>query len=99
MHRGFWLTDEQFSLIKPYLPFRSADRQREDDQRMISGIIHILQSGCRSRDCPAEYGTICLPNWRRLKDFRRIAIRYDKNAVNDMTALGLPTLTCYWGFE
>ena len=56
MARGFWLTDDQFSLIKPYLPFRAAGRRREDDRRMISGIIHVLQSGCRWRDCPAEYG-------------------------------------------
>jgi len=56
MKRGFWLTDEQFSLIKPYLPFRAAGKRREDDLRIISGIIHVLQSGCRWRDCPAEYG-------------------------------------------
>lgn len=23
---------------------------------MISGIVHVLKSGCRWRDCPAEYG-------------------------------------------
>ena len=32
----------------------------------------------------------------RLKDFRRIATRYDKNAVNYMAALCLAALICYW---
>src|ERR1700755_3311263 len=29
---------------------------RDDDRRIISGIIHMLQSGARWRDCPREYG-------------------------------------------
>ncbi len=32
----------------------------------------------------------------RLKDFRRIATRYDKNAINFMAALCLAALICYW---
>jgi len=32
----------------------------------------------------------------RLKDFRRIATRYDKNANNFMAALCLAALICYW---
>lgn len=32
----------------------------------------------------------------RLKDFRRIATRYDKNADNFMAALCLAALVCYW---
>jgi transposase len=27
-----------------------------DDHRVISGIVHMLQSGARWRDCPPEYG-------------------------------------------
>ena len=46
----------QFELIKPHLPYRAAGKRREDDRRIISGIIHVLQSGCRWRDCPPEYG-------------------------------------------
>ena len=52
----FWLSDRQFELIKPHLPYRAAGKRREDDRRIISGIIHVLQSGCRWRDCPPEYG-------------------------------------------
>ena len=32
----------------------------------------------------------------RLKDFRRVATRYDKNAKNYMAALCLAALICYW---
>lgn len=32
----------------------------------------------------------------RLKDFRRIATRYDKNAHNFMAGLCLAALICYW---
>ncbi len=56
MERLFWLSNRQFELIKPHLPYRAAGRRREDDRRIISGIIHVLQSGCRWRDCPPEYG-------------------------------------------
>ena len=56
MQSNFWLSDEQFELIKAYLPYRAAGKRREDDRRIISGIIHVLQSGCRWRDCPSQYG-------------------------------------------
>ncbi len=56
MMGNFWLSDEQFGLIKAYLPDRAAGKRREDDRRIISGIIHVLQSGCRWRDCPSQYG-------------------------------------------
>jgi transposase len=29
---------------------------RADDRRVISGIIHVLKSGCRWCDCRPEYG-------------------------------------------
>jgi transposase len=30
--------------------------ERVDDRRVISGIVHVLKSGCRSCGCPPEYG-------------------------------------------
>ena len=30
--------------------------ERQDDRRVISGIIHVLKTGCRWCDCPPEYG-------------------------------------------
>jgi transposase len=32
----------------------------------------------------------------RLKDFRRIATRYDKLARNDLSAVQLVSAVCYW---
>ena len=31
-------------------------KARVDDRRVISGIVHVLRSGCRWCDCPPEYG-------------------------------------------
>ncbi len=31
-------------------------KPRVDDRRIISGILHVLKTGCRWRDVPAEYG-------------------------------------------
>jgi transposase len=52
----FWLTDEQWAKIAPLLPTDVRGKPRVDDRRVISGILHILKSGCRWCDCPAEYG-------------------------------------------
>ncbi len=52
----FWLNDEQWKKIEPHLPVDVRGIEREDDRRIISGIIHVLKSGCRWCDCPPEYG-------------------------------------------
>jgi transposase len=52
----FWLSDKQWSVIEPLLPQNQTGPRRTDDRRVISGIIHVLQSGCRWRDCPKVYG-------------------------------------------
>ena len=41
----FWLSDQQWAAIEPHLPYYAAGKRREDDRRIISGIIHVLQSG------------------------------------------------------
>jgi transposase len=57
MRKGlFWLNDKQWSRIKPHLPTNLTGPARNDDRRIISGIVHMLQSGARWRDCPSEYG-------------------------------------------
>ena len=38
------------------MPVNQPGPERNEDRRVISGIIHVLRSGCRWRDCPAEYG-------------------------------------------
>ncbi len=52
----FWLTDEQWAKIAPLLPTDVRGIARVDDRRVISGILHVLKSGCRWCDCPPEYG-------------------------------------------
>ena len=56
MKPGFWLSDQQWALIEPHLPSRAGGRRRVDDRRVVSGIVPVLRSGCRWRDCLAEYG-------------------------------------------
>src|ERR1700680_2520611 len=52
----FWLNDRQWACVAPYLPSNLTGPERDDDRRIISGIVHILQCGARWRDCPPEYG-------------------------------------------
>ena len=52
----FWLSDEQWQKIEPLLPTDVRGKERVDDRRVISGILHVLKSGCRWCDCPPEYG-------------------------------------------
>ncbi|HWF62487.1 MAG TPA: IS5 family transposase [Nitrospira sp.] len=55
-NKVFWLDDLQWSMLKPHLPTKQTGPKRQDDRRLISGIVHVLQSGCRWQDCPPEYG-------------------------------------------
>lgn len=63
----FWLSDEAWSAIAPHLPQNQPGARRVDDRRVISGIIHVLKSGCRWADVPAEYGppTTVYNRWNR----------------------------------
>ena len=54
----FWLSDAQFAKIKPHLPTNTRGKARVDDRRVISGIVHVLQSGGRWVDAPEHvYGS------------------------------------------
>lgn len=67
MANEFWLSDEQWAVIEPCLPKNQPGARRVDDRRVLSGIIHVLKSGCRWRDCPALYGpyTTVYNRWNR----------------------------------
>ena len=52
----FWLSDGQWSRLQPLLPNKPRGVPRVDDRRVISGIVHVLQSGCRWKDASAIYG-------------------------------------------
>lgn len=51
-----WLSDAEWARIEPLLPHGRKGAHRVDDRRVISGIVHMLKSGARWRDCPPEYG-------------------------------------------
>jgi transposase len=52
----FWLSDDAWAAIEPHLPKNQPGARRVDDRRVISGILHVLKTGCRCQDCPTEYG-------------------------------------------
>ncbi len=53
----FWFSDEQWARIAPLLPVNGKGARRVDDRRVLSGIVHALQSGGRWGDCPEHvYG-------------------------------------------
>jgi transposase len=54
MEDTYWLSDEAWAAIEPYLPKNRPGPQRVDDRRVISGIVHVLRSGCRWKDCPCR---------------------------------------------
>lgn len=56
MARLFWLSDEAWAAINPHLPHGKPGKPRVDDRRVLSGILHVLKTGCRWRDVPPEYG-------------------------------------------
>jgi transposase len=52
----YWLGEDRFARLVPLLPDDTRGVARVDDRRVISGIIHVLRSGCRWKDAPAVYG-------------------------------------------
>ncbi len=58
----FRLSDEAWAVIDLHLPRGKLGKPRVDDRRVISGILHVLKTGCCWRDVPPGYGpatTIC----------------------------------------
>jgi transposase len=52
----FWLSDEAWKALEPHLPRGKPGKPRVDDRTVISGILHVLKTGCRWRDVPPAYG-------------------------------------------
>jgi len=50
-----WLSDEAWAALEPHLPKNRSGAPCVDDRRVISGLLHVLRSGCRWKDCPSEY--------------------------------------------
>jgi transposase len=56
MSKVFWLNDQQWAKMEPLLPRYIRGKRRVDDRRVISGIVHVLRSGCRWSEAPEAYG-------------------------------------------
>jgi len=52
----FWLNDAQWARIEGFLSLKRKGAHRVDDRRVISGIIHVVQTGTPWRAAPSEYG-------------------------------------------
>ncbi len=50
------LTDAEWKVIQPLLPNKPRGVKRVDDRRVLSGIFHVLRSGCPWADAPERYG-------------------------------------------
>jgi transposase len=93
----FWLSDSQWAVIEPFMPRNQPGARRVDDRRTISGIIHVIKSGCRWRDCPAAYGphtTVYnrFNRWSRRGFWRGMLIALaEAGWVAETAALDLPT--------
>ena len=86
----FWLSDEQWGKIEPLLPTDVRGKERVDDRRVISGILHVHKSGCRWCDCPPEYG----PSTTIYNRFVRWAQRgVWENLFRELAAKGRSTQT------
>lgn len=56
MTDAFWLNGPQWAQLAPLLLDNTRGVPRVNERRVISGIIHVLQSGFRWWDAPADYG-------------------------------------------
>lgn len=52
----FWFSDAQWERIAPLLPTDVRGKERVDDRRVLSGIVHALRCGGRWADCADVYG-------------------------------------------
>src|ERR1700724_522012 len=52
----FWLSDEAWKTLEPHLLHGKPGKPRVNDRTVISGILHVLKTGCRWRDVPPAYG-------------------------------------------
>lgn len=51
------LSDEQWDIIKPYLPPQpTLGRRRKQDREVLNSLVYRLKTGCRYRDIPRAEG-------------------------------------------
>jgi transposase len=54
MSEFFWFSDVQWSRIEPLLPTDTRGKERVDDRRVLSGIVHALRNGWSLGQLPAR---------------------------------------------
>jgi transposase len=57
MPRRHELTDQEWARLQPLLPPHTAGKPRQDDRRLINGILWKLATGAPWRDLPERYGS------------------------------------------
>ncbi len=68
------LTDKQWGMISQHVPKPAkTGRPRDDDRRIINGIIYVLISGCRWSEMSTKYGDDSTAN-RRLNSWQQKGI-------------------------
>src|SRR3546814_8887693 len=79
-----WSSDvcssDLWSKIEPLLPRGRRGAHRVDDRRIISGIVHMLRSGARWRDCPPSYGPYTTV-YNRFNRWSRQGLRSEERRV------------------
>src|SRR5262245_17882527 len=100
MRKLLWLSAAEFARIVPLLPTGRRGAHRVDDRRVISGIIIPPNP---TRKLPHGYDAEAYKQrnliermFCRLKDFRRIATRYDKRADIFLAAVMLAATITWW---
>ncbi len=104
--RRYELTDEQWQRLAPLLPPQRpwTGRPNHDHRTIINGILWVLRTGAPWADLPERYGfdreAYRARNrverlFNRLKQFRRIATRYEKRAQNYLAMLHIAAITLW----
>ena len=97
----FWLTDAQFSKIEPHLPTDTrgnAIRRQVEDRGAMPNLPPKANRKWKNCFSPFLYRNrnAIERMFCRLKDFRRIATRYDRNATNFLAAVCIAATVSYW---
>ena len=96
----FWFSDGQWARIEPFIPSNRRGVKPKNNRRILSGIMHVLKSGCRWVDCPPEYGPArkATPVWRRLADVHKAERQIGFKAKVSLED-GLRQLVAWWSRE
>ncbi len=84
------LTNKQWNIIEPHVPPPAkTGRPRDEDRKIINGIIYVLTTGCRWDDMPKKYGDDSTAN-RRLNRWQQKGIwkKILKSAINSAHSSG-----------